>query len=407
MADADPLPTGIQLTVMDPVQRETPHVHLDALRAHDPVHRDEQLQRLYLTRAADVAEVLRDRSLSANPDNAAPGSFISVVLGSSGILRSMLTLDDPDHKRLRALVTQAFNARAIEAVRPRISEVATELLDAIGDATRFDLIAAYASPLPTIVIAEMLGVDLADRDDFRRWSAGVDQAFSPLKTPAQREVLSANVAALSAYFERVVEQRRGQRGIDLVSALVAAEEDGDRLSTPEIVVMCRLLLVAGNITTTDLIGNGVHALLTNPEELARLRLNPLLIVGAVEEMLRFDPPVTEAARTATGNRTIAGVPVARGASIMTSLLGAGHDPAVNPDPHRFDVTRSRPQHWAFGGGAHFCLGAPLARAEAEIGIAMLLAKYPRLRLDDTTARTRKIAPAFNGFEALWLETGAA
>jgi cytochrome P450 len=406
MHSEDSLPTGLQLTVMDDVFRETPHRHLDVLRTRDPVHQDKQLNRLVLTRAVDVADVLKDRSHSVDRNSAAPGSFAAMVLAQSdlGETPSMLFLDDPKHKRLRSLVTQAFNARAVEAIRPHIAEIADSLLDALEGKVEFDLIEAYASPLPVIVIAEMLGVDPADRAQFRRWSKGTAQSFNPVKTPEMVAALKANAEALSAYFQRAIDDRRENPRADLISAMLAAELDGDRLSDAEIVVMCNLLLVAGNVTTTDLIGNAVNALLSNPAQLAKIKADPTRLLDAVEETLRFDPPVSQALRTVTTDREVAGVALTAGSSVMPMLIAAGHDPALHADPHNFDLDRTDKSHFAFGGGAHFCLGAPLAKAEAEIAIARLFARYPDLARAGAPG-PRNMAPAFNGFSALRVRTG--
>jgi cytochrome P450 len=399
--ELEPVPTGMQLTALDDVYRERPHRYLDVLRDREPVHHDAVLDRFVLTREADISALFKDRSLSLDPANAAPGSFGAMVLGATGADKSMLILDDPDHKRLRGLVSQAFNLRSIDALRPHIATIADELVSALPDGEPFDLIAALAAPLPLIVIAEMLGVDPADRGDFHRWSHGSEQAFNPVKTPEQIDALRSNDLALSAYLLRVVEARRSDRRHDLISAMITAEEDGDRMTTAEIVTMCKLLLIAGNVTTTDLVGNGVLALLQNPQQLAWLRAHPERMADAVEEVLRYDPPVTQAMRIAPAGMTIAGVAVAPGGSVMPSLLAAGHDPAVHDDPHAFRIDRLHHDHHAFGGGAPFCLGAPLAKAEAAIALAALLARFAELELVDRP-RARKVAPAFNGFDALWV-----
>ena len=184
--------------------------------------------------------------------------------------------------------------------------------------------------------------------------------------------------------------------------LVDAEEAGDRLSAREIVITCRLLLVAGNLTTTDLIGNGVLALLRHPDQLAKLCARPELMPNAVEEMLRYDPPVAQAGRFALKPLQVGGEEVQAGQAMICSLLAAGHDPGWHSDPHRFDIERADTTHLAFGGGAHYCLGAPLARAEAQIAIAALFERFPRLRLDPQHAIEHKRAPVFNGLEALWV-----
>ena len=315
---------------------------------------------------------------------------------------SILNLDDPDHKRLRGLVSQAFNQRSIDALRPRIRVVAETLLDSLADRASFYIIAEFSVPLPIIVIAEMLGVDPGDMPQFKRWSDARAHFFNPARSPVQTAELRASVEWLNDYFARAIEARRGRRGADLISELVAVEEAGDRLSEREIVITCNLLLIAGNLTTTDLIGNGALALLRHPDQLARLRAHPEFVPNAVEEMLRYDPPVVQVARFALESTKIGGTAVQPGQTMTCSLLAAGHDPGRHSDPHRFDIMRKDTAHLAFGGGAHFCLGAPLARAEAQIGIAALFERFPGLRLDPQHAVEHKSTPVFNGLEALWV-----
>ncbi|WP_428393102.1 cytochrome P450 [Lichenicoccus sp.] len=399
------LPEGMALTPLNPAFREHPHAILEALRAAAPVHLDRAFERFYLTRYADVRAVLNDRSLAVDPRKLREDSPDRRNLPDDDDL-SMLRLDDPDHKRLRGLVAQAFNQRSTDAMRPRIAEVASALLDDLAGAPSFDLLEAYAAPLPTIVIAEMMGVDATDLPSFRRWSDAMIHVFNPAPTDAQRERLIDADRNLKDYFADVVARRRRVPRDDLVGALAAAEEQGERLSAQEIVTTCNLLLLAGNMTTTDLIGNGVLALLEHPAELGKLQTSPQLIRNAVEEMLRFDPPVAQVMRVATCPTTIGGCPIAAQDKIESSLLAAGRDPAVHADPHRFDVERLDPSHVAFGGGVHFCLGAPLARAEAQIGITALLDHFPSLSLDPARPPRRKAAPTFNGLEALWLVAAA-
>ncbi len=395
------LPEGMALTPLNTAFRDDPHHILDALRAAAPVHLDREFERFYLTRYADIRAVLNDRSLAVDPRKLREDSPDRRKLASDVDL-SMLRLDDPDHKRLRGLVAQAFNQRSIEAMRPRIAHVATTLLDALAGEPSFDLLERYAGPLPTVVIAEMMGVDPADQASFKRWSDAMIHVFNPAPTDAQRERLHDGMLNLEQYFAGVIEQRRRSPRDDLLSALVAAEEAGERLTAREIVTTCNLLLVAGNMTTTDLIGNGVLALLTHPSELARLRANPELIRNAVEEMLRFDPPVAQVMRVATATTTVAGGPAAAQDKLESSLRAAGREPAAHADPHRFDIGRADTSHVAFGGGLHFCLGAPLARAEAQIAIASLLERFPHLALDPARPPRRKAAPTFNGWETLFV-----
>ncbi len=402
------VPTGLQLTVFDETFRNRPHEHFDVLRRVDPVHHDRMLGRIALTRAVDVAAVLKDRRLSVDHGNAGPDSIVQKFLATQDreAPRSMLVLDDPDHGRLRRLVSHAFNGRAIEAMKPKVAAIADDLLDAVAGLESFDLIEAYASPLPIIVIADMLGVDPADRGEFRRWSKGLANAFSPMRTPELLAGLKANSDELSAYFARVIAERRAAPRDDLISALISAEEAGDRLSGEEIVTMCNLLLLAGNLTTTDLIGNTVLALLTHPDQLAKLMAGPELVAEAVEETLRRDPPVMQSLRIPTEDRTIGGVDVPAGSAVTTFLMAAGQDPALHADPLTYDIERADKTNFAFGGGAHFCLGAPLARAEAQIAIARLLERLPGLALADRPVE-RNMSAAFNGVKALWVMPGTA
>jgi cytochrome P450 len=356
-----------------------------------------------LTRAADVAAVLKDRKLSVDGRKAAPDSIVQRFLSAQDMdaPRSMLVLDDPDHGRLRRLVTHAFNGRAIEAMRPEVARIADELLDAVAGEAEFDLIESYASPLPIIVIAAMLGVDPTDRGDFRRWSKGLANVFTPIRPPEVLAALKVNADELTAYFERAVADRRERPRTDLISALIAAEENGDRLTTTEIVTMCNLLLLAGNLTTTDLIGNTVLALLEHPDQRAKVQADPGRIPDAVEETLRRDPPVVQSARIPLTDITVGGVPVPATSFMTAFLMAAGQDPALHADPLKFDIDRLDKTHFAFGGGVHFCLGAPLARAEAQIAIDRLLARFPTLALAGKPIE-RNISAAFNGVKELWV-----
>jgi cytochrome P450 len=397
--ETTPLPSGVALTPFDPAFAESPHHALDALRERAPVHYDEPFRRYVLTRHDDIDAVLRDRSLSVDGRKSAPDTFMALFKPEPGREPSILLMDPPDHTRLRSLITRAFTPRAVEAMAPRIREIVDALLDAVAGEPGFDLIAAFAGPLPTIVIAEMLGVDPADRADFKRWSDIGVMSFDPTLTPEAREQVRAASAELDTYLRRVIAERRAEPRTDLVSSLLAVEDEHGALTDELVVTMCGLLLAAGNVTTTDLIGNGVLALLQHPDQLARLREDPSLIRNAVEEMLRYDSPVVETGRQPLDAREIAGCPVAAGESLSLMLAAANHDPAAYPEPHRFDITRADTHHHSFGGGAHFCLGAPLARLEAQIAIPALLARFPGLRLAPGELRYRKL-PGFQGMAEL-------
>lgn len=405
MSDSKVLvPTGSALTAIDPTFRENPHEYLDLLRKMEPVHQDRQFDRVMLTRAEDVSAILNDRTVGSDPRKSRPGSFSRVQLGvDENFQPTMLHMDDPDHKRLRDLVSKAFNQRSVDAMRARIGEIAERLLDEVVDGSPFDVMVAYARPLPTIVIAEMLGVDERDQHDFRRWSDAQGYFFSPTRTAEQKANLEQSTAALNGYFAETIKERRKSRGTDLISTLIETEEQGENLSTVEIISVCRLLLLAGNITTTDLIGNAVLALLRHPEELAKLRRQPELIRDVIEEVLRYDAPVSTASRVMPTAREIGGCPVAAGQTITASLLAANYDPSLHADPAKFDIERANKRHYAFGGGAHFCLGAPLARAEAQIAISSFFERFPKVRLMESFTPVHRSFPSFNGLESLWVE----
>ena len=397
------VPTGVALTHLDPIFRERPNDILDVLRSQEPVHQDRMYDRVVLTRAADVEAVMHNRNLASDPRKSRPGSFSRAQLRIDATFRPLiLHMDDPDHKRLRNLVAKAFNQVAVDAMRPRITEIARGLLDDIDDPSCFDIMDAYARPLPTIAIALMLGVDTARRHDFKRWSDGKMQMFNPKRTPEQGAMLASCDAALVDYFRQMIQMRRQERRADLISSLIDAEEEGGQLDEAEIIGVCTALLIAGNVTTTDLIGNAVLALLQNPSELDKLLAEPNLVRSAVEEVLRYDSPVVHGTRIATEAMQIGRCPVAAGQTINAMLYAANHDPEAHPDPKRFDIERPDKHHSSFGGGAHFCLGAPLARAEAQIALSTLLKQFPRLRLRTDRPLEHRTMLNFNGLNALWV-----
>jgi len=399
------LPVGIELTALDETYREDLHSVLDRLRTEAPVHRDTELGRMVLTRHDDIRGLLRDRNWGVDPRKSTPDAYVRLITGTStdeGLAAyepSMLFLDDPDHKRLRALVSQAFNPRVIENMRSRTEAITKALLDEFDGKLEIDLIPDFAGPLPTLVIADMLGVSLEDRDDFKRWSDDLIFGFDPMRDETTSKRIEVSGEAMRAYFEKAIADRRKHPTDDLMSDLVRAQEENDSLDDREIMSMCTLLLIAGNVTTTDLLGNGLYALMTHPDQMAKLKADPTLIENAVEEMLRFDSPVTDSARLPFEDNSVAGCPIKKGLTTYTSLAAANHDPSVYPNPHVFDIEREDTHHQSFGGGIHMCLGAPLARLEAQIGINMFLARFPNLRLAETSAKRRHL-PSFRGFETL-------
>jgi cytochrome P450 len=287
----------------------------------------------------------------------------------------MLNSDPPDHERLRKLVNKAFTARRVEQLRPRISAITAGLLDDMSARQEVDLLTAFAFPLPVTVICELLGVPVADRDQFRAWSATiVSESVSP-------EVAQDHVTAMIGYFRNLLAARRRAPADDLLSALISVRDDTDRLSEDELLSMAWLLLVAGHETTVNLIAGGVLALLLHPGELGRLRADPALLGGAVEELLRYVSPVNDATfRFAAEPLEIDGVPIGPGEVVLVSLSGANRDPSRYPHPEGLDVGRDSGGHLAFGHGIHYCLGAPLARLEAEIAFRGLLERFGSMTL---------------------------
>ena len=287
----------------------------------------------------------------------------------------MLNLDPPDHDRLRKLVNRAFTPRRVEQLRPRITAITADLLDDMSTRDETDLLASFAFPLPITVICELLGVPVADRDRFRAWSATiVADTVSP-------EVFQDHATAMTGYFRMLLAARRREPADDLLSALISARDDADRLSENELLSMAFLLLVAGHETTVNLIASGTLALLLNPGELARLRADPALLGSAVEELLRYVNPVNNATFRFTGEPVeFGGVAIGPGEVVLVSLSGANRDPSRYVDPDRLDLSRDSGGHVAFGHGIHYCLGAPLARLEAEIALRGLQERFGSMTL---------------------------
>jgi len=319
----------------------------------------------------------------------------------------MLNSDPPDHERLRKLVNKAFTARRVERLRPRITAITAGLLEAMpahggqGVQAEVDLLASFAFPLPITVICELLGIPAGDRDDFRTWSATI-----VANAPAP-EVFQAHATDMARYFMALLAAKRREPGDDLLSALIAARDEEDSLSENELVSMAFLLLVAGHETTVNLIASGVLALLLNPAELARLRAEPALINGAVEELLRYVSPVNHTTfRCAAEPVEIGGVRISRGDPVLIALSGANRDPARFGDPGRLDLGRDSAGHLAFGHGIHYCLGAPLARLEAEIAISALLARFSSISLAVPAASLRwRPSTLIHGLESLPVRLG--
>lgn len=313
--------------------------------------------------------------------------------------RSMLNMDAPDHTRLRKLVNKAFTPRRISALRDRIENIVDELLEPVVPAGRMDVIADVAAPLPAIVIAELLGVPPEDHRQFKTWAAEIVAGLGEVSLLARQERTAPAAQSLFAYLSEIITARRHEPKDDLISAMVLAQEEHDALTDNELLSTSNLLLIAGHETTTNLIGNGLLALLREPAELARLRNNLESMPTAIEELLRFDGPVQATVRVTTTDVELGGETIEEGSLVMIGIGAANHDPDVFPDPDRLDITRDPNPHLGFGFGAHFCLGAPLARLEGEIALRALVDRFPNMALEVEVPRYRS-NPILRGLAAL-------
>jgi cytochrome P450 len=368
----------------NPAMVDDPYPLLRRLRETEPVHRAPGGYWVF-SRYADVARLLPDprlgkgfHRLATSPMAASRGGTGSPLVAEMS--RWMLFQDPPDHTRIRRLVAGAFTPRAVERIRHRTQEIVDGLIDRVAGAGGMDAIEQFAFPLPVTVIAEMLGLPVEDGGMCREWTVTAARVLDPRQTPEQLVQVMEAIGHLSDYIRGIVAARRRNPGDDLLSVLIAAEEQGDRLSEDELVSTVNLLFGAGHETTINLIGNGLLALLRNPGELARLQADPSLVPGAVEELLRYDSPAQLIRRWAHEDLDACGVHVEAGDEILMLVGAANRDPERFPDPEVLDVGRTDVRHVSFGGGPHFCLGAMLARMEAQVAIATLLRRLPGIAL---------------------------
>ncbi len=374
------LESGVTYDPTSPSTRANPYGVYHALRSKDPVHRMRLMKAWVLTRYEDVDRLLRDHQrFTSEGRNYGYTPYLT-----------LLDYDPPTHTRLRGLVSRAFTPRAIEALGPRVHAIVHELLDAVGDQQQFDLIEAIAFPLPVIVIAEMLGVPPRDRGRFRAWSDDIALTVEPLLGEADIQKVRKATGELFEYFEQQIEARRSAPQDDLLGALMTAEDAGDRLSREELLSTLMLLLVAGNETTRNLIGNGMLALLRHPDQLERLRAQPDLLDGAIDELLRYDPPVQLDARMARMDLAIGGKQIRTGDRVISLLGAANRDPDVFADPDRLDLERTEKSHISFGRGIHYCLGASLALLEGKAALGALLQRFPTIRLAAEPVRRNQL-----------------
>lgn len=385
--------------------KANPFPFLASLRDSQPVFQTSLPDRTpvwLITRYEDVLALFRDERFVKNRRNAMTAEQLRKLPWTPPMFRplerNMLDLDPPDHTRLRTLVHKAFTPGLIGKMRDRIQSLADDLLDLVGDKRAFDLISDYALPLPMTIITEILGVPTKDRAKFHRWSTAVVSLTSP--KPTMRVIPS--VWMFVRYLKRFFELRRKEPRDDLVTALIRAEEGGDRLSEDELLAMVFLLLIAGHETTVNLIGNGTLALLEHPDSMNKLREEPSIIKTAVEELLRFTAPVLMTSeRYAREDLIIHGVNIPRGGMTFGVIGSANRDGTVFQNPDELNLMREPNRHLAFGQGIHFCVGAPLARLEAEIAFNTLLRRLPTLRLGvDVGALRWRPSMLLRGLETL-------
>ena len=388
----------------DPALHQDPYPVYRRLRDEFPLHYNEELNFWSLSRYADVFEALQ------KPDLYCSGKGITVGLGEmpgddKGGIPLLIMTDRPRHTELRALVSRAFAPRRVAALEPRVRSIARRLLDDFWEQKEADLVRDFSGPLPTIVIAELLGVPGEDQKWFKEKSTAIAQ-FDPANPrgihPAAREAGPA--VELAGYFTEVLEERRKVPRDDLLSALLAAEIDGESLTQRELIGFAFLLLVAGNETTTNLISNAAVQLDRHLDQRQQLLDNPALIPNAVEEFLRFDSPVQGLARTTTTEVSIHGRTIPENSKVLLLFASANRDERKIADPDRFDVTRAPNPHLTFGFGTHFCLGASLARLEARVAYEELLSRLPHYRLKDSRVE-RLCSGPIRGAVTLPISTG--
>lgn len=368
----------------DPAVKDNPYPYYAYLREHAPVYQVEGMGCWAISRYADVDFVLK------NPKLFSSEILFTALLGDMNPVPeapSLIASDPPVHTRMRKLINKAFTPRLINSLGPRVREITLDLLQQVMEPNAFDLVHDLSSPLPVILIAEMLGVEPDRRDDFKRWSDDIVSAANRMYSPEEEQRIRKSIDEFRTYFQETIEARRKAPREDLITGLVKAEEEDQVLTSGEVLGLAVLLLVAGNETTTNLLGNTMLALLSHPDQLAKVQADRALIPNTVEEALRYDGPVQGIFRQAVEDIDLAGTTIPAGSMVLPLFASANHDATKFPDPERFDVTRLIDSHLAFGFGIHFCLGAQLARIETQIALEELFSHFRAFtRTEETLTR---------------------
>jgi cytochrome P450 len=370
--------------LLDPEVLANPYPLYQRLRTEDPVHWDPFLHAWVVTRYADVLMVLLKYSADRTPTPEKLSEMGLSVLSpiAKVMVQQMLFMDAPTHTRLRSLASQAFTPRRVEVLRSHIQEITNNLLDAVKDKGRMDVIVDLAEPLPCIVTAEMLGVPVEDHQQLKSWSQDFAEMLGNFQHNPDRALrIVRSVEEMTTYFRSAMREQKSHPRGGLVSSLMNAEINGDRLGEEEVIANCIVTMVGGQETTTNLIGNGLLSLLRNPDQLETLRSDFSLIPSAVEELLRYEAPSQHTARLAPEDAVLGGKQIRKHQAVIAVMGAANRDPERFPDPDRLDITRENNRHLAFGWAAHFCFGAPLARIEGQIAFESMLRRFPKLALE--------------------------
>jgi len=393
--------------LFDPALREDPYPTYRALREHGPIGKVPGMDVWYFTRYADCNAVLRDKRLGSDTRKATgyqkPGANVRLPEHLREE-RSFMFQDPPDHTRLRGLVAGVFTPQMIYNMRPRIQQLVDQSLDAAEQRGTLEIVGEFSYPLAFTVICELVGLPVEHREKFRAWSEILVGSMDPELNPSPELVKQQTDAIVNAslFLNQMIDERRRNMGDDLLSALIRTEQNGDKLSQGELMSTVILLFGAGQETTVNLISTAIHALLTHPDELAKFRSDPGRAKQVVEETIRWDSPTQLVQRVALEDMEVAGAQIKRG-DVLIVLIGSGNrDDALVPNAERFDISRPQSPHLGFGHGPHFCLGAPLARAEGEIALSTIISRFPDIRLSPKGAVRRKTL-VLRGFSAVHTE----